>query len=97
MQAVQGHPPRSSMQLDGLAPDVRRDLHRDAVVLNRKQLWVVLAALVLLMAAVTEALVIRDPRFTHRTLGAAIAFLIWAGRTCREWWRLRHVNPDEYE
>ena len=84
------------MALD-LPADVRRDLHRDAVILNRKQLWFVLTGLGLLTLAVIEAVLIRDSRFTNRTLAAGIVFLVWAGRTAREWWRLRHVNPEDYE
>ncbi len=41
-----------------LPPDVRRDLHGDAVRLNRQQLWFSLAGLILVAVAVPTAYLI---------------------------------------
>ena len=84
-----------------LPPDVRRDLHTEAVRQNRQQVWFALLAVILAALAVPTAYTIGMFRGSFYQLGetliAAGTVLIWIVRTGLEWRRLRQVDPYQYE
>ena len=81
---------------ENLPPDVRRDLHSDAVRVNRQQLWFALLGIVLVAIAVPISFLIR-PYWMWRTFFAAGMMLVWVGRTVLEWRRLRRIDPSQYD
>ena len=88
----------SPSKTDDLAPDVRRDLHSDAVRLNRQQLWLALLGLVLVAVAVPlDYFLSHGQPLESSTLWAAGVVLVWIIRTCLEWRRLRQIDPYRYE
>jgi hypothetical protein len=94
-------PRPSSSSTNDLPPDVRRDLHADAVRLNRQQLWFALVGVILVAVAVPTAYILGTFRGNFyrlgRTLIAAGAVLVWAVSTGLEWLRLRQLDPSQYE
>jgi hypothetical protein len=82
---------------DDLPPDIRRDLHSDAVRLNKQQLWIALPAAIVAAMAVPLAFVMGRVDLEMRTIAAAGVVLAWAIRTCLEWRRLRQIDPYRYE
>ena len=97
--AQPGHP--SSSKTDDVSPDVRRDLHTEAVRQNRQQLWFALLAVILAALALPTAYTIGMFRGSLYQLGetviAAGGVLVWVVRTCLEWRRLRQVDPYQYD
>jgi hypothetical protein len=91
----------SSSKTDDLPPDVRRDLHTEAVRQNRQQLWFALLGVILAVWAVPTAYIIgvfRDSFYRlGETLIAAGTVLVWAVRTGLEWRRLRQIDPYQYD
>ena len=91
----------SSSKTDGVSPDLRRDLHTEAVRQNRQQLWFALLAVILAAVAVPTAYAIDVFHGSFYQLGetviAAGAVLVWVVRTCVEWRRLRQVDPYQYD
>jgi len=91
----------SSSKTDDLPPDVRRDLHAEAVRQNRQQVWFALLAVILAALAVPTAYTIGMFRGSFYQLGetliAAGTVLAWVVRTGREWRRLRQVDPYQYD
>ena len=96
VRPVQAASPAPSKTND-LPPDVRRDLHTEAVRQNRQQVWFALLAVILAALAVPTAYTIGMFRGSLYQLGetliAAGGVLIWVVRTCLEWRRLRQVDP----
>jgi hypothetical protein len=92
--------PSSSKTYD-VSPDVRRDLHTEAVRQNRQQLWFALLAVILAALALPTAYTIGMFRGSLYQLGetliAAGGVLVWVVQTCLEWRRLRQVDPYQYD
>src|SRR5215217_170252 len=90
----------SSSKTDDVSPDVRRDLHTEAVRQNRQQVWFALLAVILAALALPTAYTIGMFRGSFYQLGetviAASAVLVWVVRTGLEWRRLRQVDPYQY-
>ena len=91
----------SSSKKDEISPDVRRDLHTEAVRQNRQQLWFALLAVMLAVLALPTAYTIGMFRGSLYQLGetviAAGGVLVWVVRTCLEWRRLHQVDPYQYD
>jgi hypothetical protein len=84
-----------------LPPDVRRDLHTEAVRQNRQQVWFALLAVILAALAVPTAYTIGVSRGSFYRLGETLILagtvLAWVVRTGLEWRRLRQVDPYQYD
>jgi hypothetical protein len=91
----------SSVKTHDVSPDVRRELHTEAVRQNRQQLWFALPVVILAALALPTAYTIGVFRGSFYQLGetliAAGAVLAWVVRTCLEWRRLRQVDPYQYD
>jgi len=96
LRADSGRTEDRSVKYD-LPPDIRRDLHSDAVRLNKQQFWFVVPAAILAAIAVPLAFVVGSGHLVMRSIAAAAALLAWAIRTCLEWRRLRQVDPYQYD
>jgi len=82
--------------LDDLSPEIRRDLHDDAVRLNKQQFWLVLPAVMLVAIALPLTFLIGG-HLLVRTIEASALLLAWFVRTILEWRRLRQVDPYQYD
>jgi hypothetical protein len=91
----------SSSKTNDVSPDVRRDLHTEAVRQNRQQLWfallVVILAALALPTAYTNGMFRGSLYQQGETVIAAGGVLVWVVRTGLEWRRLRQVDPYQYD